>query len=80
MFARITGVDADLAEANHFGSVIVLYLPVPFRPMDCGAPVVNDRGVVIGAVVAADRESSASTIAVPTTYVQKLVEQADERH
>lgn len=56
---------------------IALYLSVPYRNWDCGAPVVNDRGHLIGVVAHGDTSSGESrTVVIPSAYVKQLLNAA----
>jgi hypothetical protein len=47
-----------------------LFLSVPFRPTDCGSPILNDRGFVVGMAEGSDSSSgSALTVAKPSTDI-----------
>jgi hypothetical protein len=65
--------DIDGRNGTPFG----LYLSIPFRSWDCGAPILNERGMLIGVVEHGDNNSSENqTVAAPSPYVEDLLKTA----
>jgi hypothetical protein len=58
------------------GSRYPLSLSVPYRPTDCGSPVLNDRGVLVGVVTKAGSAQGLSD-AAPSTFIQNWLKKID---
>ena len=81
-FGHVVRTDADYNENSH--SQYALFLSIPFGPLDCGAPVLNYRGTVVGmaerALESPNSESSVRTVAMPSAYIRSLLKQVDMTH
>jgi hypothetical protein len=59
-------------------SQYALFLSVPFKVTDCGATLINDRGMVIG--MAEDVDIESHTIAIPSMNIRNLLKMVDMTH
>lgn len=50
---------------------------VPYKTLDCGAPVLNDRGKVIGIVIGGTNGESGDSIALGTATLRSLLKHVD---
>jgi hypothetical protein len=77
-FGNVIRTDADFGN----GSPVGAYLSMSFKSWDCGAPVVNNRGVVVGVSGHAGESSPVADllIAAPMPYILDILRRVESKH